>query len=132
MKTTKKAFTKIEILRYIVSLKDFVDLSEHRSETTLCEIWDSIQTSSVATVYHENGLFEIIQHIFDKRDEFEDSERNRLLELLIGIMANMLQHLETIDEMEKVLDNLASFCQGETDVFILGKVLLLFDLQISS
>ncbi|CBY40107.1 unnamed protein product, partial [Oikopleura dioica] len=115
-------FTKIEILRFLVSLKDFVDRNENRSETTLCEIWDSIQTCSVATCYHENGLFDIIQHIFEQINEFE--ERDRLLELLIGIMGNMLLHLENIDgSLENVLSYLAVFCEEETDVCILAQTM---------
>ena len=102
-------------------MKDFVDRNEHRSEAGLCEIWDSIQTRSVATCYNENGLFDIIQHIFEHINEFE--ERDRLLELLIGILGNMLLHLENVDNsMKNVLSYLAVFCEEETDVCILGRV----------
>ena len=102
-------------------MKDFVDRTEDRSEATLCEIWDSIQTRSVAACYNENGLFDIIQHIFEHINEFE--ERDRLLELLIGILGNMLLHLENVDSsMENVLSYLAVFCENETDVCILGRV----------
>ena len=103
-------------------MKDFVDRNQNRSEATLCEIWDSIQTSSVASCYYENGLFDIIQHIFEQINEFE--ERDRLLELLVGIIGNVLLHLENVDgSIENVLSFLAVFCEEETDVCILGMVM---------
>ena len=103
-------------------MKDFVDLNQNRSEVTLCEIWDSIQTRSVASCYHENGLFDIIHIIFEQINEFE--ERDRLLELLVGIIGNVLLHLENVDSsMGNVLSFLAVFCEEETDVCVLGMVL---------